>query len=82
MVALSDGAGGRLGGAAAPCFVETPLTAKLLADPAMREEIVARASGAAGHAGRGGGRNPVSGLGRRLGGCCHLFVINGGWLAQ
>jgi len=41
IVALSDGAGGRAGEAAAPCFVEPPLTARLLADPARQEEIVA-----------------------------------------
>jgi 3-oxoacyl-[acyl-carrier protein] reductase len=41
---LPDGADGRPGEAAAPRFVETSLTAPVVADPAMREEIVARTS--------------------------------------
>ena len=41
IVALSDGAGGRACEAAALCFVEPPLTARLLADPARQEKIVA-----------------------------------------
>jgi NAD(P)-dependent dehydrogenase (short-subunit alcohol dehydrogenase family) len=42
---LPDGAGGRRDEAAAPHFVETPLTAHLVADPAVRKEAGDRANG-------------------------------------
>lgn len=69
--------------AVAPCFVETPLTEKLLADATMREQIVARTP-----LGRLAAADDVaagilflaSDAASMVTG--HVLAVDGGWLAQ
>ena len=69
--------------AVAPCFVETPLTAKLLADPAMREKIIERTP-----LGRLATADDVAAAILFLASDAaamvtgHVLAVDGGWLAQ
>jgi NAD(P)-dependent dehydrogenase (short-subunit alcohol dehydrogenase family) len=69
--------------AVAPCFVETPLTAKLLADAAMREQIIARTP-----LGRLATAEDVAAAILFLASDAaamvtgHVLAVDGGWLAQ
>src|SRR5215471_10611509 len=69
--------------AVAPCFVETPLTAKLLADPAIREKIIERTP-----LGRLATADDVAAAILFLSSYSaamvtgHVLAVDGGWLAQ